>query len=665
MNAKTIAALCGDTQATRARFPQQIINARRWILWAEVPNPDPTKKPRKVPYYVDGKPREDTDTPEDMARLATYDDALNAFVFGDRDYAGLGFALGPDGTGNHWQGFDADKLTAAEVDAYISNHDDLGYTEVSPSGKGVHVIGYGRDFQTLGSNGTGVEAYAHGRYFTFTSERGRGQPTCIAAFVEGPVAQRHRKTQTGAAGETFGIDAKTITELRSALLHMRSDDYDIWYRMGLALRELGEIGRGLWLEWSATSTKFNVQEASKKWEQLGTPRDTGYQAVFAEAQRRGWVNPASNAAQFQQPVSSGGFTFGYAKPGEALVETDYLIDPWTPRATLIGYYGRGEAGKSSWAGQLCAAVSNRVTTLWVSSEEKPSHIRQRHLSCGGEADTLAVVETVPTKFDPVTKKVTATSFNIFDHLEPAIEAFKANAETRKDRPLGVVVLDAVVALVTWGKGENANDDAAVKRLCTHLQGICERQNVTIKMLGHLNKGTHKENIADAVTGAAAWTNSPRLSFMFVKDIESENFEGFVRTAKSNTGTHFGATYKTVPRHILRTRPDGKNDVLCGVNLVTDVVWGEMDLREMMAGEQGDEVVTRVQQKRQRVAALVDVVLSQIKANGATNRKAVEIAIPNEKFQPRHWTKAEQVLAKDHGVQVDSTGHNVYVYTMKR
>jgi len=652
MNAKTIAALSGDTQATRARFPQQIINARRWLLWDE----------DKQPYYVDGTPRRgQLDTPEDIARLATYDDALNALIFGEREYAGLGFALG-----NHWQGFDADKLTPAEVDAHILNHDDLGYTEVSPSGKGVHVIGYGRDFQTLGANGTGVEAYAHGRYFTFTAERGRGQPTCIAAFVDGPVAERHRKTTAGAgAGETFGIDPKTISELRSALFHMRSDDYDTWYRMGLALRELGDTGRGLWLEWSATSTKFDVQEASKKWEQLGTPRSTGYQAVFAEAQRRGWVNPASNAAQIQQPISSGGFIFGYAKPGEVIVETDYLIDPWLPRATVIGYYGRGEAGKSSWAGQLCAAVSTQVSTLWISSEEKPSHIRQRHLSCRGETNTLAVVEAVPTKCDPVTKKVTATNFNIFDHLEPAIEAFKANPETRKDRPLGVVVLDAVVALVTWGKGENANDDGAVKRLCTHLQGISERQSVTIKMLGHLNKGIHKENIADAVTGAAAWTNSPRLSFMFVKDIESENFEGFVRTTKSNTGTHFGATYKTIPVHTLRLRPDGKSDVLCGVNLVTEVVWGEMALREMMAGENGDELIDRVEQKHAKVHMLVDGVVGQLKAAPYTSRKPVQAVFLSEKFSKRHWLKADAILSSKHGVEIRPSGHGELVYSIKK
>ena len=37
------------------------------------------------------------------------------------------------------------------------------------------------------------------------------------------------------------IDADTVRDLRSALMSMRADDYELWVRMGLALRELGDI----------------------------------------------------------------------------------------------------------------------------------------------------------------------------------------------------------------------------------------------------------------------------------------------------------------------------------------------------------------------------------------------------------------------------------------
>ena len=259
--------------------------ARRWLL----------ADGGKVPYYVNGQRRSGAlDDPEDIARLASYQEACAALAA--RPGWLLGFALGPDGAGGHWQGIDLDKVVANQL-ADLANH-VLGYVEMSPSNTGVHAIGYGRSFVSLGSNGTGIEAYAAGRYFTVTERVIRDDGlVCLAGHVEQVLAPRHGAGRnTSASTEQISVDAKTVTELRSALIFMRSDDYDIWYRMGLALKELGDIGRGLWLDWSATSEKFDAKKAAKKWDGF-VPRDTGYQAVFAEAQKRGWVNPASNAAQ--------------------------------------------------------------------------------------------------------------------------------------------------------------------------------------------------------------------------------------------------------------------------------------------------------------------------------------------------------------------------------
>ncbi|MEO6608467.1 MAG: PriCT-2 domain-containing protein [Aestuariivirga sp.] len=62
------------------------------------------------------------------------------------------------------------------------------------------------------------------------------------------------------------VDDDTVRDLRSALMSMRADDRDLWVRMGLALRELGDVGRGLWMEWSSQSEKFDPPKASKTWE---------------------------------------------------------------------------------------------------------------------------------------------------------------------------------------------------------------------------------------------------------------------------------------------------------------------------------------------------------------------------------------------------------------
>jgi hypothetical protein len=632
--------------------------AQRWLMWKEVPSPQ-GGKPRKIPYYIDGTPRRTADTFEDWARLASFADACAAIRAGGGLYVSPAFALGPDGSGCYWQGIDFDNI--AENGLSDLELVTPGYVETSPSGLGIHAIGYGKYFPTLGHNGTGIEAYASGRYFTFTGKMCRDCPLmCLADFVSHALAPRHKKLsgERASSSSAVHVQPRVVTDLRSALGYMRADEYQLWISMGHALHELGETGRSIWLDWSMSSKKFDPNVAGSKWDTF-KPSKTGYQAVFAEAQRHGWVNPASNVARTEVAGLQDGFKFKFARQGAVIEQVNYLIEPWMPSATVVGFYGRGEAGKSSFAAQLCAAASSVASTLWITSEERRDHILRRHIACGGEEGTLAVVDAMPTEIDPKTGKATASSFDIYRHLEPALTDLQRDSETRIDRPVRVIVLDAVVALVTWGRGEHPNDDAAVKRLIAFLFGVSERYGVTIVILGHLNKSSGHEHVADAVAGSAAWTNSVRLAYMFVKDAESEGYEGFVRTVKSNTGTHFGAPYRTVPVFTLLQRPDGKDDVLCGVQLLSSIVWGDLALREMMASDD-DPFLKRLERKREKIQLVVDGVLSALRLAGSTTRRNVETSL-GEKVNRRHWQEVERILVMQHAVQHQSHAHNERLY----
>ena len=146
-----------ETARDFSDIPAAMRSARRWLVWREEAGA-PGKKPRKVPYYVNGARRAGTlDSPDDMAKFGDFDAAVALVNAGP--YAGLGFALGPDGIGNCWQGVDRDDLPNRPELAHIA--DDLpGYTETSPSGKGLHAIGYGAPFPSLGSDASGIEAFA-------------------------------------------------------------------------------------------------------------------------------------------------------------------------------------------------------------------------------------------------------------------------------------------------------------------------------------------------------------------------------------------------------------------------------------------------------------------------------------------------------------------------
>lgn len=289
-----VASHHNDPGGAFAAIPLLMRNAPRWLVWKAVPSSDPGKKRRKVPYYPNGSPRHgQLDGQEDLARFGSLADALAAYQSGG--YAGLGFALGPDGTGNHWQGADFDGAHFAELVASLP-----GYRERSPSGQGFHAIGYGRSFASLGANGSGVEAYAGGRFFTVTGQGLGGELTCLADAVERRLRTLHSPAAATPAeppsarpeppsAAVVPMD-QTAADLRSALTTLSPDGYDLWYRMGLALKCLGDAGLGLWLEWSAGSAKFDQREALAKWATF-QPSATGFRAVFAEAQRQGWQNP--------------------------------------------------------------------------------------------------------------------------------------------------------------------------------------------------------------------------------------------------------------------------------------------------------------------------------------------------------------------------------------
>jgi archaellum biogenesis ATPase FlaH len=281
-------------------LPVEMLSAKRWLLYKKEPNQDSNKKPRKVPYYTTGIKRHGAlDTPADQEKFASFEEAL--LVLNTGGYAGLGFALGTDGgTGNYWQGIDIDGISDhPELSDVVS--DLPGYTEKSPSGNGMHAIGYGRKFETLGSNSTGIEAYSSGRFFTVTADySGMHPPSCLAAFVEKRLAPMHRSKAKSA--ETYddsiceSITSGQMTDLRSALFHLRADDRELWVQIGHALKGLGNVGRGLFMNWSSQSDKFDPKDTASKWESF-KPTKTSYKAIFKIAKEAGWLNPASNAAQ--------------------------------------------------------------------------------------------------------------------------------------------------------------------------------------------------------------------------------------------------------------------------------------------------------------------------------------------------------------------------------
>ncbi|WP_455089925.1 phage NrS-1 polymerase family protein [Peptoanaerobacter stomatis] len=130
---------------------------KQWILWKYEDTGG--KKLSKVPYQINGLRAK----PNDKTTWSDYNTVKAVFYNYDNEYDGIGFVFTAE---DDYVGIDLDfGIDDAVKDDIINTLDS--YTELSPSGKGYHIIVKGK--KTVGSNRkNNIEIYDNLRYFTIT-----------------------------------------------------------------------------------------------------------------------------------------------------------------------------------------------------------------------------------------------------------------------------------------------------------------------------------------------------------------------------------------------------------------------------------------------------------------------------------------------------------------
>ena len=150
-------------------LPDDLKHLDRWLLWKVEQRKG---KSTKVPYQANDNLASSTDA----STWTTFGKAVAAFERGG--FAGLGLVFNGDGI----IGVDLDKVIdeAGNIEPWageIVRRLD-SYTEISPSGRGVHVI-VRATMPAGGNRRDAVEIYATGRYFTMTGNRWEGTPATV------------------------------------------------------------------------------------------------------------------------------------------------------------------------------------------------------------------------------------------------------------------------------------------------------------------------------------------------------------------------------------------------------------------------------------------------------------------------------------------------------
>ncbi|MBK8438306.1 MAG: AAA family ATPase [Rhodobacter sp.] len=373
---------------------------------------------------------------------------------------------------------------------------------------------------------------------------------------------------SGAPVEVEQVDAKTVSELRSALMHMRADDYHVWIRMGLALRVLGDTGRGLWLHWSATSDKFDPKQAAKKWDGFA-PSGTGFQVVFAEAKKAGWVNPASSAAQL--PVTSPAIQPAET-PAQMLARlcVDWegdddagadIVDGLVADedVTLLG--GHGGVGKSFLAMQMACAVALGETiigcntrqsrVLYYSAEDGRKRLKRRLRRVTDTFDydpeglrgnllVLDASEVEPLYGEGLRDVGASGKPHMMKHLGDTATFRNLQAMVETFDPQ-LVIIDG--ASDTFDGNEIARRE--VRAFIKLLRQVHPARKIGVMLLVHIDRASARgySSNDDGYAGSAQWHNSCRRRMFLQQKVEKDDDDGSVisetfllRVMKNQDGT---------------------------------------------------------------------------------------------------------------------------------
>lgn len=191
-------------------IPERLADLEQWICWQETERDGKATKVPIKPYHTNGTPNASA---TEAGHWRNLESAL-AFHESDRVRTnGIGFVFA---SATSIVGVDLDDCrdpTTGELTSWAQDIVDAldSYTEVSPSGQGVHVIIEGE--LPPGRNRRGdVEMYDEARFFTVTTDHIEGTPTSLERRQDALLGVHYEYVQSPPDAETAPVDLEAAAE---------------------------------------------------------------------------------------------------------------------------------------------------------------------------------------------------------------------------------------------------------------------------------------------------------------------------------------------------------------------------------------------------------------------------------------------------------------------
>jgi len=452
------------------------------------------------------------------------------------------------------------------------------YSELSPSGRGLHIICKGTvPGAGVRNSGLGVEIYSSGRFFTFTGDVVRNVPI---------VEQQEKLDQLcGEIGQQKYTSQQAT--LRNASPTVKMDDADLIEKLKRSPRNRAYFDNKDISDWSVAYhavlhalcfLSSDEQQIRRIVEASPLVTQAAPHGRESRSDRVGrlWVNEYARAAdRGDQERQERANTIEHGKQmaktmkvnGKTLaewIETWKTTPLWFPASSLAGkpvpprrwhvpgmipsgtvtlLSGDGGAGKSLIALQLAVATACDTTWLrqavnvgnaiYISAEDDTDEIHRRLTAIGdvgkmGRLTLLSLAGENALLSAPFDRSGVLQQTSLFEAIDARIGT---------ERP-ALLVLDTLADFF----GGNENDRAQARQFIGMLRGLAIRHECAVLLLSH--PSVSGMATGTGTSGSTAWNNSVRSRLYLSRVMDSAGNEPspdnrVLRTKKANYGRSGG------------------------------------------------------------------------------------------------------------------------------
>jgi hypothetical protein len=512
---------------------QNMRDLRQWLCWR---SEERDGKPTKIPYSPLTGQKASSMSAESWAG---YEEAVKAVR--EHGYGGIGFVFTPD---DDLCGVDLDGCLdpeTGEIEPWAQEViEELdSYTEISPSGTGVHILVRGE--LPAGRNRKGrFETYDRGRYFTVTGKHLLGTPRAIESRQEelhGVVrrvfgnevpesANGHTKPATAAEPADNGLsDDEIVQKALSASNRKRfsrlwagdTADYGSHSEADLAL--CGMLA--FWTGGDAARIDSLFRQSGlyrKKWDREDYRNRTITEALSGKTEFYWEPKTVKLADGTERTVED-------LKPEEIgkllsdveSEEVSWLWPSWLALGKLALVDGDPGLGKSAMTLDLAARVSagkifpdgagcEPAGVVLLSAEDGLADtIRPRLDAAGADSSRILALATVPDK-------------DGHDRLLSIPEDLGLIEKGIRRVGARLVVVDPLMAFLSGDT--NSHRDQDVRRALAPLAGLAERTGAAVLVVRHLNKAVANNPLYRG-GGSIGIIGAARMAFLVGKDPQDE------------------------------------------------------------------------------------------------------------------------------------------------